>query len=240
MSGPRPSPAERVLPELLEGGIPRRIKLPRQIEERGRALLVLFAASPTDEALRMVIRLRKGLNSATLPSGALNGPAFSFTPACCSASAIDLGCPSAGAALVAGFSTAGLSVAAFSAADARVLTSNAEAMRTRNRCMRVHFTPAEAGQAGRASLSRGLFLRAALTRFRHADLLPRQRAGRRRQGEPSPSADARSLTTSACRVPRGLGFDGAAIACATARWPQAPPPCPLARNLAARRAAKRG
>ena len=38
-----------------------------QIEERGRALLVLFAASPADEALRMVTRLRKGLNSATLP-----------------------------------------------------------------------------------------------------------------------------------------------------------------------------
>jgi diguanylate cyclase (GGDEF)-like protein/PAS domain S-box-containing protein len=38
-----------------------------QIEERGQALLVLFAASPTDEALRMVTRLRKGLNSATLP-----------------------------------------------------------------------------------------------------------------------------------------------------------------------------
>jgi DNA-binding response OmpR family regulator len=28
---------------------------------------VLFAASPADEALRMVTRLRKGLNSATLP-----------------------------------------------------------------------------------------------------------------------------------------------------------------------------
>jgi diguanylate cyclase (GGDEF)-like protein/PAS domain S-box-containing protein len=38
-----------------------------QIEERGQALLVLFAASPADEALRMVTRLRKGLNSATLP-----------------------------------------------------------------------------------------------------------------------------------------------------------------------------
>ena len=50
--------AERV-PDLLEAE--------GQIEERGQALLVLFAGSPTDEALRMVVRLRKGLNSATLP-----------------------------------------------------------------------------------------------------------------------------------------------------------------------------
>jgi diguanylate cyclase (GGDEF)-like protein/PAS domain S-box-containing protein len=51
-------PAERVA-DLIEAE--------GQIEERGQALLVLFAASPTDEALRMVTRLRKGLNSATLP-----------------------------------------------------------------------------------------------------------------------------------------------------------------------------
>ena len=51
-------PAERV-PDLIEAE--------GQIEERGRAVLVLFAGSPTDEALRMVIRVRKGLNSATLP-----------------------------------------------------------------------------------------------------------------------------------------------------------------------------
>src|SRR5262245_20705987 len=51
-------PVERV-PDLIEAE--------GQIEERGRALLILFAASPTDEGLRMVIRLRKGLNSATLP-----------------------------------------------------------------------------------------------------------------------------------------------------------------------------
>ena len=51
-------PAERV-PDLVEAE--------GQIEERGRALLVLFATSPTDETLRMVTRLRKGLNSATLP-----------------------------------------------------------------------------------------------------------------------------------------------------------------------------
>src|SRR5688572_33136033 len=38
-----------------------------QIEERGRALLVLFVTSPADEALRMVTRLRKSLSSATLP-----------------------------------------------------------------------------------------------------------------------------------------------------------------------------
>jgi diguanylate cyclase (GGDEF)-like protein/PAS domain S-box-containing protein len=51
-------PVERV-PDLIEAE--------GQIEERGPALLVLFAASPADEALRMVTRLRKGLNSATLP-----------------------------------------------------------------------------------------------------------------------------------------------------------------------------
>ena len=51
-------PAERVV-DLIEAE--------GQIEERGQALLVLFAASPADEALRMVTRLRKGLNSATLP-----------------------------------------------------------------------------------------------------------------------------------------------------------------------------
>lgn len=38
-----------------------------QIEERGRALLVLHAASPADEALRMVTRLRKVYSAATLP-----------------------------------------------------------------------------------------------------------------------------------------------------------------------------
>src|SRR5262245_38542342 len=51
-------PAERVT-DLIEAE--------GQIEERGSALLVLFAASPADEALRMVTRLRKGLSSATLP-----------------------------------------------------------------------------------------------------------------------------------------------------------------------------
>jgi diguanylate cyclase (GGDEF)-like protein/PAS domain S-box-containing protein len=47
--------------------VPDLIEAEGQIEERGRALLILFAASPADEALRMVTRLRKGLNSATLP-----------------------------------------------------------------------------------------------------------------------------------------------------------------------------
>jgi len=47
--------------------VPDLIEAEGQIEESGRALLVLFAGSPTDEALRMVIRVRKGLNSATLP-----------------------------------------------------------------------------------------------------------------------------------------------------------------------------
>jgi len=51
-------PAERV---------PGLIEAEGQIEEHGRALLVLFAATPADETLRMVTRLRKGLNSATLP-----------------------------------------------------------------------------------------------------------------------------------------------------------------------------
>ncbi len=57
---------------LAEAGLPAErvadlIEAEGQIEERGQALLVLFAASPADEALRMVTRLRKGLNSATLP-----------------------------------------------------------------------------------------------------------------------------------------------------------------------------
>lgn len=57
---------------LAETGLPTEritdlVEAEGQIEERGRALLVLFAASPADEALRMVTRLRKGHNSATLP-----------------------------------------------------------------------------------------------------------------------------------------------------------------------------
>jgi diguanylate cyclase (GGDEF)-like protein/PAS domain S-box-containing protein len=57
---------------LAEAGLPAErvvdlIEAEGQIEERGQALLVLFASSPADEALRMVTRLRKGLNSATLP-----------------------------------------------------------------------------------------------------------------------------------------------------------------------------
>jgi diguanylate cyclase (GGDEF)-like protein/PAS domain S-box-containing protein len=57
---------------LTEAGLPAErvadlIEAEGQIEEQAQALLVLFAASPTDEALRMVTRLRKGLNSATLP-----------------------------------------------------------------------------------------------------------------------------------------------------------------------------
>jgi diguanylate cyclase (GGDEF)-like protein/PAS domain S-box-containing protein len=57
---------------LVEAGLPAErvvdlIEAEGQIEEQGQALLVLFAASPADEALRMVTRLRKGLNSATLP-----------------------------------------------------------------------------------------------------------------------------------------------------------------------------
>ena len=38
-----------------------------QLEERQRALLVLFANAPSDESLRMVTRLRKAMSSATLP-----------------------------------------------------------------------------------------------------------------------------------------------------------------------------
>lgn len=57
---------------LADGGLPAErvvdlIEAEGQIEERGQALLVLSAASPADEALRMVTRLRKGLTSATLP-----------------------------------------------------------------------------------------------------------------------------------------------------------------------------
>ncbi len=57
---------------LCEGGLSAEriadlIEAEGQVEERGRALLVLSAASPADEALRMVTRLRKGLSSATLP-----------------------------------------------------------------------------------------------------------------------------------------------------------------------------
>jgi diguanylate cyclase (GGDEF)-like protein/PAS domain S-box-containing protein len=58
--------------KLADAGLPAErvedlIEAEGQIEERGSALLVLFAASPADEALRMVTRLRKGLSSATLP-----------------------------------------------------------------------------------------------------------------------------------------------------------------------------
>ncbi|HET6158487.1 MAG TPA: EAL domain-containing protein [Dongiaceae bacterium] len=57
---------------LTEAGLPTErvtdlVEAEGQIEERGRALLILFASSPADETLRMVTRLRKGLNSATLP-----------------------------------------------------------------------------------------------------------------------------------------------------------------------------
>ena len=65
-------PLDDLCAVLMEAGLPTErvadlIEAEGQIEERGQALLVLFAASPTDEALRMVTRLRKGLNSATLP-----------------------------------------------------------------------------------------------------------------------------------------------------------------------------
>ena len=65
-------PLDDLFAVLTEAGLPTErvadlIEAEGQIEERGQALLVLFAASPTDEALRMVTRLRKGLNSATLP-----------------------------------------------------------------------------------------------------------------------------------------------------------------------------
>jgi diguanylate cyclase (GGDEF)-like protein/PAS domain S-box-containing protein len=57
---------------LTEAGLPAErvtdlIEAEGQIEDRSQALLVLFAASPADESLRMVTRLRKGLSSATLP-----------------------------------------------------------------------------------------------------------------------------------------------------------------------------
>jgi diguanylate cyclase (GGDEF)-like protein/PAS domain S-box-containing protein len=65
-------PLDELFAVLTEAGLPTErvadlIEAEGQIEERGQALLVLFAASPADEALRMVTRLRKGLNSATLP-----------------------------------------------------------------------------------------------------------------------------------------------------------------------------
>jgi diguanylate cyclase (GGDEF)-like protein/PAS domain S-box-containing protein len=65
-------PLDDLFAMLAEAGLPAErvadlIEAEGQIEERGRVLLVLSAASPGDESLRMVTRLRKGLNSATLP-----------------------------------------------------------------------------------------------------------------------------------------------------------------------------